>query len=160
MKKIISTLFTLALATSAHAQKYAACVYQGGELRGKYALAEKPVLAFAGDDIVVTVGGRQEIRFAALGTVVKFEEETSGIRGVADGGESSDGTAAPLFSVTADGRLSMAGLAPGETVRLYTADGRMTCTARAKADGTAVAALGKGLTVVRAGKFAFKVVNK
>ncbi len=159
MKKTISLLFALALATAAHAQQYAACIYQDGTLQGKYALAEKPVLAFAGDDIVLSVGGKQQIQFAALGTVVRFEEETSGIRGVSDSGKGSETTAVPVFGVS-DGRLSVSGLPSGETVLLYTADGRLTSMSRAKADGTVSAALGKGVTVVRAGRFAFKVVNK
>ena len=159
MKKTLSSLLALALATAAHAQQYAACVYQDGTLQGKYALAEKPVLAFSGNDIVLSVGGKLQIQFAALGTVVKFEEETSGIRGVSGGGKGSDATAAPVFGVS-DGRLLVSGLSSGETVCLYTADGRLTSMSRAKADGTVSTALGKGVTVVRAGKFAFKVVNK
>lgn len=159
MKKIVFTLLALALATVMHAQQYAAYVYQDGELKGKYALAEKPVLTFVGDDLVVSVGEELQIQFIALGTVVKFEEVTDGIHGVPNAGKGLDETSAPVFSIV-DGWLTVTALAPGQTVRLYTTDGRMVATARANTDGTATMALVKGTTIVQAGKFAFKVFNK
>ncbi len=159
MKKTFLTLCALALATAAHAQSFAAYIYQGGVLKGKYVLAEKPVLAFADEDLVVKVGGEQQFQFTALGTVVKFQEESTGIHAVQDGKAGADGKSAPVFSLK-DGSLNVAGLVPGETLRLYSTDGRLTGVSHAKEDGTASANLGKGVTLVQAGTFTFKILNK
>lgn len=119
------------------------------------ALAEQPVITLQGEVLKVAVAGEVKVE-ASLGDVAKYsfsETETPTAIQQLVGEESR----------LEPGHVFFANAKAGETVRIFTADGRLVATQRIGDDGTAnvdLTTLGKGLLIIKSAKTSIKVMNK
>ena len=152
--KFLFTLLVLLVTTSASAEgmKYVVFDLRDGT-QTVIALQDKPVITCQSGELKVTVAGEEKVS-ASLGDVAKyyFSDTPSGI-----------------FEMTEEkpriemGHLYVTRAKAGESVRVYTSDGRMVGSYRISADGNAdidLTTLGKGLYIVKTAKASIKILNK
>ena len=152
--KFLFTLLVLLVATSASAEgmKYVVFDLRDGT-QTVIALQDKPIITCQSGELKVTVAGEEKVS-ASLGDVAKyyFSDTPSGI-----------------FEMTEEkpriemGHLYVTRAKAGESVRVYTSDGRMVGSYRISADGNAdidLTTLGKGLYIVKTAKASIKILNK
>jgi len=152
--KFLFTLLVLLVATSASAEgmKYVVFDLRDGT-QTVIALQDKPIITCQSGELKVTVAGEEKVS-ASLGDVAKyyFSDTPSGI-----------------FEMTEEkpriemGHLYVTRAKAGESVRVYTSDGRMIGSYRISADGNAdidLTTLGKGLYIVKTAKASIKILNK
>ncbi len=117
------------------------------------ALQDKPVITCQGGELKVTVAGEEKVS-ASLGDVTKYYF--------------SD-TPLGIFDITEEkpriemGHLYVTRGKTGDTVRVYTTDGRMVGTYPITANGITdidLTTLGKGLFIVRTAKTSIKILNQ
>ena len=154
--KFVFMVLLVLLATSAKAQdmQYLVLNLTDGS-QTVIALADQPVITLQGEELKVTVAGEVKVQ-ASLGDVVKYsfsETETPTV-------------IQPLLSEESrlePGHVYFANAKAGETVRVFTADGRLVSTQRISEDGTAnidLTTLAKGLLIIKSAKTSIKVMNK
>ena len=152
--KFLFTLLVLLVTTSASAEgmKYVVFDLRDGT-QTVIALQDKPIITCQSGELKVTVAGEEKVS-ASLGDVAKyyFSDTPSGI-----------------FEMTEEkpriemGHLYVTRAKAGESVRVYTYDGRMVGSYRISADGNAdidLTTLGKGLYIVKTAKASIKILNK
>ena len=152
--KLLFTLLVLLVTTSASAEgmKYVVFDLRDGT-QTVIALQDKPIITCQSGELKVTVAGEEKVS-ASLGDVAKyyFSDTPSGI-----------------FEMTEEkpriemGHLYVTRAKAGESVRVYTSDGRMVGSYRISADGNAdidLTTLGKGLYIVKTANASIKILNK
>ena len=152
--KFLFTLLVLLVTTSASAEgmKYVVFDLRDGT-QTVIALQDKPIITCQSGELKVTVAGEEKVS-ASLGDVAKyyFSDTPSGI-----------------FEMTEEkpriemGHLYVTRAKAGESVRVYTSDGRMVGSYRISADGNAdidLTTLGKGLYIVKTAKASIKILNQ
>ena len=152
--KFLFTLLVLLVTTSASAEgmKYVVFDLRNGT-QTVIALQDKPIITCQSGELKVTVAGEEKVS-ASLGDVAKyyFSDTPSGI-----------------FEMTEEkpriemGHLYVTRAKAGESVRVYTSDGRMVGSYRISADGNAdidLTTLGKGLYIVKTAKASIKILNQ
>lgn len=152
--KFLFTLLVLLVTTSASAEgmKYVVFDLRDGT-QTVIALQDKPIITCQSGELKVTVAGEEKVS-ASLGDVAKyyFSDTPSGI-----------------FEMTEEkpriemGHLYVTRAKAGESVRVYTSDGRMVGSYCISADGNAdidLTTLGKGLYIVKTAKASIKILNK
>ena len=152
--KFLFTLLVLLVATSASAEgmKYVVFDLRDGT-QTVIALQDKPIITCQSGELKVTVAGEEKVS-ASLGDVAKyyFSDTPSGI-----------------FEMTEEkpriemGHLYVTRAKAGESVRVYTSDGRMVGSYRISADGNAdidLTTLGMGLYIVKTAKASIKILNQ
>ena len=154
--KFVFMVLLVLLATSVKAQNMQYLVFDLSDgSQTVIALADQPVITLQDGELKATVAGEVKVQ-ASLGDVVKYsfsETETpSAIQ--------------PLLSEQSrleSGHVYFAHAKAGETVRVFTADGRLVSTQRISEDGTAsidLTALAKGFLIIKSSKTSIKVMNK
>ena len=152
--KFLFTLLVLLVTTSASAEgmKYVVFDLRDGT-QTVIALQDKPIITCQSGELKVTVAGEEKVS-ASLGDVAKYYF--------------SD-TPLGIFEMTEEkpriemGHLYVTRAKAGESVRVYTSDGRMVGSYRISADGNAdidLTTLGKGLYIVKTAKASIKILNK
>ena len=152
--KFLFTLLVLLVATSASAEgmKYVVFDLRDGT-QTVIALQDKPIITCQSGELKVTVAGEEKVS-ASLGDVAKyyFSDTPLSIFEMAD--------EKPRIEM---GHLYVTRAKAGESVRVYTTDGRMVGSYRISADGNAdidLTTLGKGLYIVKTAKASIKILNK
>ena len=152
--KFLFTLLVLMLTTSASAEgmQYVVFDLKDGS-QTVIALQDKPVITCQGGELKVTVAGQEKVS-ASLGDVAKyyFSDTPLSIFEMAD--------EKPRIEM---GHLYVTRAKAGESVRVYTTDGRMVGSYRISADGNAdidLTTLGKGLYIVKTAKASIKILNQ
>ena len=117
------------------------------------ALQDKPVITCQGGELKVNVAGEEKVS-VSLGDVAKyyFSDTPLSIFEMAD--------EKPRIEM---GHLYVTRAKAGESVRVYTTDGRMVGSYRISADGNAdidLTTLGKGLYIVKTAKASIKILNQ
>ena len=152
--KFLFTLLVLLVATSASAEgmKYVVFDLRDGT-QTVIALQDKPIITCQSGELKVTVAGEEKVS-VSLGDVAKyyFSDTPLSIFEMAD--------EKPRIEM---GHLYVTRAKAGESVRVYTTDGRMVGSYRISADGNAdidLTTLGKGLYIVKTAKASIKILNK
>ena len=152
--KFLFTLLVLMLTASASAEGMQYVVFDLRDgTQTVIALQDKPVITCQGGELKVTVAGEEKVS-ASLGDVAKyyFSDTPLSIFEMAD--------EKPRIEM---GHLYVTRAKAGESVRVYTTDGRMVGSYRISADGNAdidLTTLGKGLYIVKTAKASIKILNK
>jgi hypothetical protein len=152
--KFLFTLLVLMLTASASAEgmQYVVFDLKDGS-QTVIALQDKPVITCQGGELKVTVAGQEKVS-ASLGDVAKyyFSDSPLNIFEMAD--------EKPRIEM---GHLYVTRANAGESVRVYTTDGRIVGSYRISADGNAdidLTTLGKGLYIVKTAKASIKILNQ
>lgn len=117
-----------------------------------YSLTTRPVVTFAGSDLVLTstdvevkypIANVEEITFVDASAIneIKGDKVAFAINGQV---------------------INAKGLANGELVQVYNIDGKAIAQASANAEGTVtvdISTLGKGVYVIKAGKMSYKILK-
>ncbi len=152
--KFLFTLLVLMATASASAEgmQYVVFDLKDGS-QTVIALQDKPVITCQGGELKVTVAGQEKVS-AALGDVAKyyFSDTPLSIFEMAE--------EKPRFEM---GHVYITHAKAGDTVRVYTTDGKLAGTHRIGPDGSAdidLTTLGKGLFIVRTPKTSIKILNQ
>ena len=152
--KFLFTLLVLMLTASASAEGMQYVVFDLRDgTQTVIALQDKPVITCQGGELKVTVAGEEKVS-VSLGDVAKyyFSDNPLNIFEMAD--------EKPRIEM---GHLYVTRAKAGESVRVYTTDGRMVGSYRISADGNAdidLTTLGKGLYIVKTAKASIKILNQ
>ena len=152
--KFLFTLLVLMLTASASAEGMQYVVFDLRDgTQTVIALQDKPVITCQGGELKVNVAGEEKVS-VSLGDVAKyyFSDTPLSIFEMAD--------EKPRIEM---GHLYVTRAKAGESVRVYTTDGRMVGSYRISADGNAdidLTTLGKGLYIVKTAKASIKILNK
>ncbi len=152
--KFLFTLLVLMLTASASAEGMQYVVFDLRDgTQTVIALQDKPVITCQGGELKVTVAGEEKVS-VSLGDVAKyyFSDTPLSIFEMAD--------EKPRIEM---GHLYVTRAKAGESVRVYTTDGRMVGSYRISADGNAdidLTTLGKGLYIVKTAKASIKILNQ
>lgn len=152
--KFLFTLLALMLTASASAEGMQYVVFDLRDgTQTVIALQDKPVITCQDGELKVTVAGEEKVS-ASLGDVAKyyFSDNPLNIFEMAD--------EKPRIEM---GHLYVTRAKAGESVRVYTTDGRMVGSYRISADGNAdidLTTLGKGLYIVKTAKASIKILNQ
>ena len=153
--KFYLMLLVMLMATSAKADNVKYLVLNSGGEETVIALADEPVMTITGGTLKVTVADVEKLSAdLSQGLTYSFSETTpTGIQEVMDN-ESSR---------LEQGHVYIAHARAGETVRVFTVDGKLVASQRINSEGTAdidLTTLGKGLYIVKSAKTSIKVMNK
>ena len=157
MRKLLTTLFLVVLATVAWAQNAVAVWQQDGKV-AKFGFAEKPVVTYADNNLVITTTQTtveypiyllRKISFDVDWTVDAVEEVK----------------AEPLKPSLhlAPGEIAIQGAEPGSVVQVYSVKGQLVMSARVGADGSvtlSTTGLPASIYIVKTTKSTFKIVKK
>lgn len=152
--KFLFTLLVLMLTASASAEGMQYVVFDLRDgTQTVIALQDKPVITCQGGELKVNVAGEEKVS-VSLGDVAKyyFSDTPLSIFEMAD--------EKPRIEM---GHLYVTRAKAGESVRVYTTDGRMVGSYRISADGNAdidLTTLGKGLYIVKTAKASIKILNQ
>ena len=139
------SLFTIhfsLLTSSAQIVQYLVLTQAGGEV-GRFALADTPVITFADGNLVVTCG-EATLTVNMEGLKSSFEDVSTAIT-------------APSFA-----HSTFEGLKAGDTVTIYTLDGKKIGTAQADGEGRAgvdLSPYGRGIYILRTPRMSIKIKN-
>lgn len=157
MKKLKFYLMLLAvfMATSTKAGSVKYLVLNSGGEETVIALADAPVMTISDGVLKVTVAGEERLSAdLSEGLTYSFSEEApTAIQGILSN----------EVSRLEQGHVYIAHAQEGETVRVFTLDGKMVASKRIGGDGAAdidLTTLGKGLYIVKSAKTSIKVVNR
>ena len=153
--KFYLMLLVMLMATSAKAESVKYLVLNSGGEETVIALADEPVMTINEGFLKVTVAGEEKLSAdLSQGLSYKFSEANpTAIEDVLDD-ESSHLEQGHVYIVHARA---------GETVRVFTVDGKLVASQRISNEETAdidLTALGKGLYIVKSAKTSIKVMNK
>ena len=152
--KFLFTMLVLMVTASASAEGMQYVVFDLRDgTQTVIALQDKPVITCQGGELKVTVAGEEKVS-VSLGDVAKyyFSDTPLSIFEMAD--------EKPRIEM---GHLYVTRAKAGESVRVYTTDGRMVGSYRISADGNAdidLTTLGKGLYIVKTAKASIKILNQ
>lgn len=153
--KFYLMLLVMLMATSAKADNVKYLVLNSGGEETVIALADEPVMTIEESILKVTVAGEEKLSAdLSQGLSYKFLAE--------------DPTTIPEVlnketSRLEQGHVYIAHAKAGETVRVFTVDGKLVASQRINGEGTAdidLTTLGKGLYIVKSAKTSIKVMNK
>lgn len=153
--KFYLMLLVMLMATSAKADNVKYLVLNSGGEETVIALADEPVMTIEESILKVTVAGEEKLSAdLSQGLSYKFLAEVP--------------TAIPEVLNKETSRLELghvyiAHAKAGETVRVFTVDGKLVASQRINSEGTAdidLTTLGKGLYIVKSVKTSIKVMNK
>ena len=153
--KFYLMLLVMLMATSAKADNVKYLVLNSGGEETVIALADEPVMTIEESILKVTVAGEEKLSAdLSQGLSYKFlAEDPTAIQEVLN----------KETSRLALGHVYIAHAKAGETVRVFTVDGKLVASQRINGEGTAdidLTTLGKGLYIVKSAKTSIKVMNK
>ena len=148
-------LLVMLMATSAKADNVKYLVLNSGGEETVIALADEPVMTIEESILKVTVAGEEKLSAdLSQGLSYKFlAEDPTAIQEVLN----------KETSRLELGHVYIAHAKAGETVRVFTVDGKLVASQRINGEGTAdidLTTLGKGLYIVKSAKTSIKVMNK
>ena len=153
--KFYLMLLVMLIATSAKAGSVKYLVFNSGGEETVIALADAPVITINEGTLKLTVAGEEKLS-ADLSDGLNYhfsETIPTGIQEILKD-ESSR---------LEQGHVYIAHAREGETVRVFTVDGKLVASQRINTEGTAdidLTTLGKGLYIVKSAKTSIKVMNK
>ena len=153
--KFYLMLLVMLMATSAKADNVKYLVLNSGGEETVIALADEPVMTIEESILKVTVAGEEKLSAdLSQGLSYKFlAEDPTAIQEVLN----------KETSRLELGHVYIAHAKAGETVRVFTVDGKLVASQRISSEGTAdidLTALGKGLYFVKSSKTSIKIMNK
>jgi hypothetical protein len=153
--KFYLMLLVMLMATSAKADNVKYLVLNSGGEETVIALADEPVMTIEESILKVTVAGEEKLSAdLSQGLSYKFlAEDPTAIQEVLN----------KETSRLELGHVYIAHAKAGETVRVFTVDGKLVASQRINGEGTAdidLTTLGKGLYIVKSAKTSIKVMNK
>ena len=153
--KFYLMLLVMLMATSAKADNVKYLVLNSGGEETVIALADEPVMTIEESILKVTVAGEEKLSaYLSQGLSYKFlAEDPTAIQEVLN----------KETSRLELGHVYIAHAKAGETVRVFTVDGKLVASQRINGEGTAdidLTTLGKGLYIVKSAKTSIKVMNK
>lgn len=153
--KFYLMLLVMLMATSAKADNVKYLVLNSGGEETVIALADEPVMTIEESILKVTVAGEEKLSAdLSQGLSYKFlAEDPTAIQEVLN----------KETSRLEQGHVYIAHAKAGETVRVFTVDGKLVASQRINGEGTAdidLTTLGKGLYIVKSVKTSIKVMNK
>ncbi len=152
--KFYLMLLVMLMATSAKADNVKYLVLNSGGEETVIALADAPVMTINEGTLKVTVAGVEKLSAdLSQGLTYSFSETATSIQEILNN-ESSR---------LEQGHVYIAHAREGETVRVFTVDGKLVASQRINGEGTAdidLTTLGKGLYIVKSAKTSIKVMNK
>ena len=153
--KFYLMLLVMLMATSAKADSVKYLVLNSGGEETVIALADEPVMTIEESILKVTVAGEEKLSAdLSQGLSYKFlAEDPTAIQEVLN----------KETSRLELGHVYIAHAKAGETVRVFTVDGKLVASQRINSEGTAdidLTTLGKGLYIVKSVKTSIKVMNK
>ena len=153
--KFYLMLLVMLMATSAKADSVKYLVLNSGGEETVIALADEPVMTIEESILKVTVAGEEKLSAdLSQGLSYKFlAEDPTAIQEVLN----------KETSRLELGHVYIAHAKAGETVRVFTVDGKLVASQRINGEGTAdidLTTLGKGLYIVKSVKTSIKVMNK
>lgn len=152
--KFYLMLLVMLMATSAKADNVKYLVLNSGGEETVIALADAPVMTINEGTLKVTVAGVEKLSAdLSQGLTYSFSETATSIQEILNN-ESSR---------LEQGHVYIAHAREGETVRVFTIDGKLVASQRINSEGTAdidLTTLGKGLYIVKSAKTSIKVMNK
>ena len=153
--KFYLMLLVMLMATSAKADNVKYLVLNSGGEETVIALADEPVMTIEESILKVTVAGEEKLSAdLSQGLSYKFlAEDPTAIQEVLN----------KETSRLELGHVYIAHAKAGETVRVFTVDGKLVASQRINSEGTAdidLTTLGKGLYIVKSVKTSIKVMNK
>ena len=152
--KFYLMLLVMLMATSAKADNVKYLVLNSGGEETVIALADAPVMTINEGTLKVTVAGVEKLSAdLSQGLTYSFSETATSIQEILNNESSS----------LEQGHVYIAHAREGETVRVFTIDGKLVASQRINSEGTAdidLTTLGKGLYVVKSAKTSIKVMNK
>ena len=153
--KFYLMLLVMLMATSAKADNVKYLVLNSGGEETVIALADEPVMTIEESILKVTVAGEEKLSAdLSQGLSYKFlSEDPTAIQEVLN----------KETSRLELGHVYIAHAKAGETVRVFTVDGKLVASQRINGEGTAdidLTTLGKGLYIVKSAKTSIKVMNK
>lgn len=153
--KFYLMLLVMLMATSAKADNVKYLVLNSGGEETVIALADEPVMTIEESILKVTVAGEEKLSAdLSQGLSYKFlAEDPTAIQEVLN----------KETSRLELGHVYIAHAKAGETVRVFTVDGKLVASQRINSEGTAdidLTTLGKGLYIVKSAKTSIKVMNK
>ena len=152
--KFYLMLLVMLMATSAKADSVKYLVLNSGGEETVIALADAPVMTINEGTLKVTVAGVEKLSAdLSQGLTYSFSETATSIQEILNN-ESSR---------LEQGHVYIAHAREGETVRVFTIDGKLVASQRINSEGTAdidLTTLGKGLYIVKSAKTSIKVMNK
>ena len=153
--KFYLMLLVMLMATSAKADNVKYLVLNSGGEETVIALADEPVMTIEESILKVTVAGEEKLSAdLSQGLSYKFlAEDPTAIQKVLN----------KETSRLEQGHVYIAHAKAGETVRVFTVDGKLVASQRINGEGTAdidLTTLGKGLYIVKSAKTSIKVMNK
>lgn len=161
MKKVFSLLFALMVCGSAvwaDTQGVKLVLKNGKTV--EFCFSKHPVLAVSGNELTISVASSTQQLSYAYSDIqqIKFiDGESTGIAVANADCQSVNFT----FS---SGEISATGLAAGESVSVYTVDGKTSLTAKAKDDGTlsiSYSSLPQGVNIIQTQSgISYKFINK
>ena len=152
--KFYLMLLVMLMATSAKADSVKYLVLNSDGEETVIALADAPVMTINEGTLKVTVAGVEKLSAdLSQGLTYSFSETATSIQEILNN-ESSR---------LEQGHVYIAHAREGETVRVFTIDGKQVASQRINSEGTAdidLTTLGKGLYIVKSAKTSIKVMNK
>ena len=153
--KFYLMLLVMLMATSAKADNVKYLVLNSGGEETVIALADEPVMTIEESILKVTVAGEEKLSAdLSQGLSYKFlAEDPTAIQEVLN----------KETSRLELGHVYIAHAKAGETVRVFTVDGKLVASQRINGEGTAdidLTTLGKGLYIVKSAKTSIKVMIK
>lgn len=152
--KFYLMLLVMLMATSAKADSVKYLVLNSDGEETVIALADNPVMTINEGTLKVTVAGVEKLSAdLSQGLTYSFSETATSIQEILNN-ESSR---------LEQGHVYIAHAREGETVRVFTVDGKLVASQRINGEGTAdidLTTLGKGLYIVKSAKTSIKVMNK
>ena len=160
---IYNLLFTIHVSAQQLTQFLVLTQTDGTEV-AKFQLSAKPVMSFSGPDLVVTCGDATlTTPMAGLITTFSDEEAPTAINSRFAVGSGSVAAGESPSPTMAFGAASVEGLRQGDTVTLYTADGKTLTSVEADSNGRAsvsLSSLPKGIFILRTPTQSYKIINK
>jgi len=153
--KFYLMLMVMLMTTIAKAESVKYLVFNSGGEETVIALADNPVITISEGTLKVTAAGEEKLSADLTDGLTYHFTETAptGIQEVLN----------KEASHLEQGHVYIAHAREGETVRVYTVDGKLIATQRISGEGTAdidLTALGKGLYIVKSAKTSIKVMNR
>ena len=153
--KFYLMLLVMMMATSAKAENVKYLVLNSGGEETVIALADEPVMTINEGTLKVTVAGEEKVSAdLSQGLSYRFSEaDPTAIQEVLN----------KESSRLEQGHVYIAHAREGETVRVFTVDGKQVVSQRINSEGTAdidLTTLGKGIYIVKSAKTSIKVMNK
>lgn len=153
--KFYLMLLVVVMATSAKADSVKYLVFNSGGEETVIALADEPVITINEGVLKVTVAGEEKLS-ADLSEGLSYSFSETAPTAIQE-------ILTEESSRLEQGHVYFAHAREGETIRVFTVDGRLVASQRISGEGIAdidLTTLGKGLYIVKSAKTSIKVVNK